>query len=185
MTTVAGLVFNGEAWLGSDSATAFGWQQRMKVEPKVLQHFVQGGSRLLIGSAGRAAITTSITYHFKPPIQTIQTDEEYIATLLMVALREAIAATQAYQDNERNMDGDCLVGYRGKLYRIGCDFIASQMEDGFDAIGSGSDFAIGALAILRQNKKLTPQQILTQALEVSKRFDMGTAGDIRIFPYSS
>jgi ATP-dependent protease HslVU (ClpYQ) peptidase subunit len=42
--------------------------------------------------------------------------------------------------------GTCLIGIRGQLWRLESDFAVLRSVNGFDAVGSGQEFALGALS---------------------------------------
>jgi ATP-dependent protease HslVU (ClpYQ) peptidase subunit len=68
--------------------------------------------------------------------------------------------------------GQFLVGYRGHLYSVMSDFQVNEMADGYDAVGAGAEYALGALRALRG---VAPTTRVRRALEVSAHFNMAVS----------
>lgn len=49
-------------------------------------------------------------------------------------------------DGGYDSGGTCLIGIRGQLWRLESDFSVLRSVKGFDAVGSGCEFALGALS---------------------------------------
>ena len=65
--------------------------------------------------------------------------------------------------------GQFLVGYKRRLYSVQSDFQVNEMADGFDAVGSGAEYALGAMLAL---KGVPPVTRLKRALAISAHFNM-------------
>lgn len=59
--------------------------------------------------------------------------------------RLQVAKALMTRDRHKAMNGHLLLGLRGHLFWIGSDFAVSEPVDGFYAIGTGRDVALGAL----------------------------------------
>ena len=73
-------------------------------------------------------------------------------------------------ESNKQSGGQFLVGYRGVLYCIHKDFQVGQLSEGLESIGSGSDFALGAMKAL---KDVAPVQRIKRALGIAAHFNMG------------
>lgn len=71
----------------------------------------------------------------------------------------------------------CIV-YKNILYTLSRDCSVIQYND-FVSIGSGSDFALGALEATK-NMNMEPEQRVKIALEVACKFDAGCAPPFKI-----
>ena len=81
----------------------------------------------------------------------------------------------ARKENEREEGGTFLVGVRGELFTIMEDYQVGQSADGFDAVGSGTDLALGALYATREGP-FRPRQRVRMALAAAERFNAGVRG---------
>lgn len=68
-------------------------------------------------------------------------------------------------------DGVALIVLQGRIFTVHHDFTVTEADREFDGIGSGSDYAIGAMAAGKSVKK---------ALEVAAELDLFTGGDLRV-----
>lgn len=175
MTTVAALAAEGKVWMAADSTMIFEWEQRNRGTPKVEQV-----GDLLIGAAGSGTLGEAVRHRLELPAQADgQSDEAYLNVTVADALRQVVKQCHLQSnDNPRHFNGTLLIGFHGRIYRMSCDYVASLMSDGYDAIGSGADYALGALRILSAQAGLEPEAIVRQSVETSKFFDMGTGGEI-------
>lgn len=65
----------------------------------------------------------------------------------------------------------------GGAYHIGNDFYPNEIESGFWAIGSGSEYALGAAFALRKEQ---PETIIREALKAACHYDTGTGGKLHV-----
>lgn len=71
-----------------------------------------------------------------------------------------------------DIGGTFLVGYNKNLYHIGADFQVGIPANGYDAVGCGSELALGSLHST-QLLKLKPEQRVKMALEAAAHFSGG------------
>ena len=81
-------------------------------------------------------------------------------------------------ENARAEGGQFLLGIRGEVFSIESDFSVHRQMDGFDAIGCGAPYALGALQILNLQGKITddPMRAIGLALETAALFSNGVSG---------
>ena len=65
-----------------------------------------------------------------------------------------------------------MFGYRGQLYQVENDFQIAKVRYHFDAVGCGSNLALGCLFGL-VNQKLDPKIRIKKALEAAQEFSAG------------
>ena len=87
---------------------------------------------------------------------------------LVGALRELFKDRgYAKVSNNQETGGFFIVGYQGKIYTVQSDFQVNCYVDSYDAIGVGSDYALGAMEAL---KRVAPAKRIRRSLEVSAKF---------------
>jgi len=164
MTCIVGLENNGTVWMGGDSAgTAGNMHQRVRKDKKV---FVRG--EFLIGFCGSFRMGQLLKHKLTLPLpQEGDDDVSYMVNEFVNAVRACLDEENKNLGEEEKLTPYFLVGYRGKLYNIQGDYQVGQPEDGFDAVGSGADIAMGAMHASRSVKNCKKR--LQQALEASSR----------------
>lgn len=174
MTCVVGLVNKGTVYIGVDSAAVQGWTRRTSRVAKVFRR-----GPFLIGYTTSFRMGQLLQHHLDvPPQEAGQDDVAYLVTNFIEKAR-ALFKDKGFTKVEANTEkgGQFLVGYRGRLYTVESDFQVGEHEDGYDAIGSGADFALGAMAAL---PRLSPRARVTRALEIAAHFNMGVSGPFAI-----
>jgi ATP-dependent protease HslVU (ClpYQ) peptidase subunit len=170
MTCIVGLVDKGDVYVGGDSAGVAGLSISIRADEKV---FVNGP--FIMGFTTSFRMGQLLRYKFNPAVQTVnQNDMQYMVTTFIDTARKC------FEDNgfgDKSEGGTFLVGYHGQLYTINSDFQVGIPADRYDAVGSGSDLALGAMYA---TPKLTPIKRLTVALEAASAFNAGVAPPFRI-----
>lgn len=94
---------------------------------------------------------------------------EFLVETLIPRLRQILKdAGYAKIENNEESGGSVLVAYKKRLFQIQDDFSVLEHQDGYDAVGSGSYFAIGSLYTSRQQG--TPaDQAVKLALQAAAR----------------
>lgn len=103
-----------------------------------------------------------------PVLAAIRRTNQGVAEAIRTALKERGASK--VKENREDFDSTFLVGYRGHLYRIECNYQVIETTDDFAAVGSGQYIATGVLAATLDKK---PKQRLKLALEICTRYAMG------------
>lgn len=167
MTCIVGLERPEGVWIGGDSALVYNGGIETCADPKV---FTSGP--FLIGHTGTPRGAQVLRYHLKCRKQ--QRDEEDHAYLCTAFVDEARRAFQGagilrVKDEEEEHDHAWLMGYRGCLYAVYGDWQVTAVEGGWMAVGSGRDFARGALAALEQGEAVRPEVWVLRALRAAER----------------
>lgn len=171
MTCIIGLVDKGNVYIGGDSAGVAGLAISIRADEKV---FVNGP--FIMGFTTSFRMGQLLRYKFDPPKQTVkeEDDVEYMVATFIDAVRKC------FSDNgfgDKSTGGTFLVGYKSRLYTINSDFQVGIPADTFDAVGSGSDLALGAMYAA---KSLEPVKRIKLALEAASIFNAGVAPPFRI-----
>ena len=173
MTCIVGLVDGEDVFIGADSASACGWRVRETNLCKVFR--LRGG--FVLGYTTSFRMGQILRWQLRVPKQKCKSDQKYMVTVFAECVREVLIE-HGFAKRASNVDsgGEFLVGYRGKLYCIASDFQVNSMADGFDAVGCGEDFALGALKPSAGN----PRKRVLTALQVSAHFSGGVRGPFRV-----
>lgn len=169
MTCVVGLVEADTVYIGADSAAVQGWTRRTSRCTKVFKR-----GPFLIGFTTSFRMGQLLEHSLVVPPQTDEQDDvAFLVTVFVERVRTLLKEkgfTKVEQNNEKG--GQFLVGYRGRLYAVEADFQVSETHEPYQAVGSGADFALGAMAAL---EGAAPAKRVKAALEVAARFNMGVA----------
>jgi ATP-dependent protease HslVU (ClpYQ) peptidase subunit len=75
-----------------------------------------------------------------------------------------------------------LIAFAGNVFEIGSDMSISQNIDGLYAIGSGSDYALGALSgqVPNLSKPDWAAEQILEALAISAKYDINTSAPFQV-----
>lgn len=171
MTCVVAMVRDGHVFMGADSAAVGGYTIRYRKDPKV---FING--EMLIGFTTSFRFGQILQYEFSPPKHHSDVSiEKYMVKTVVPAMRDALKThgyTKVESNNERG--GQCLIGYRGRLFMLDNDFQIAETDDGFDAVGCGHDLAMGSMhSTLAINPSFPANSHIELALLAAARYSAG------------
>jgi ATP-dependent protease HslVU (ClpYQ) peptidase subunit len=175
MTCVIGLVKDGVIYFGSDSLAAAGWESCVLAAdtPKI---FKRGA--FLFGYTGSPRFGQLLQHKLVIPEQDGLPDAPYILVTVLDAIRDCLKSNGlALVENNQEEGGFCLIGYKGKIYKVNSDYGITVAADDFRAIGCGDVFALGALKALEGTP---PMERIARALEISAYFSVGVGGPFHI-----
>jgi ATP-dependent protease HslVU (ClpYQ) peptidase subunit len=146
MTCIAGIVTSdGRIVMGGDGRVGSSAQRRL-VRPKVVTK-----GDLVIGTSGTLGALDAIDTMLVLPVRDPGvSDFGYLMQELVPSIKGMLRKQGTLKVNEgvETWEDRALVGYRGHLYCIWTTFGVSESMDGFDAVGSGEDYALGALKVM-------------------------------------
>ena len=173
MTCVVGIEHgDGAVTLGGDSAAVAGSRLSVRVDEKVFHV-----GPYLIGFEDSFRMGQLLRYRLKVPPQRGDDDFKHMATAFIDSARRCFAAGGFTKvDSNEESGGVFLVGYRGRLYSVDSDFHVGRVSCGYDAIGCGQEFAIGALSVSTG----TPRRRVERALIAAERNSTGVRGPFTI-----
>jgi ATP-dependent protease HslVU (ClpYQ) peptidase subunit len=170
MTAIAGLAEDGSVFIGGDSAGVTGLDLSVRADTKV---FRKGG--YLFGFTTSFRMGQLIHYSLELPKPSDDLDR-FMVTTFIDALRACLkAGGWARKDSEREEGGTFLVGVRGQLFAVYDDYQVGKAADGFAAVGSGSQIALGAL-YATAGTGMKPKKRVEVALHAAERFSAGVRG---------
>lgn len=171
MTCIAGIVKGNTVWLGGDrAATNQGLDRTIIKEPKV---FIKGD--IALGVCGLPKVMDAIQHTVDFPEFMGGDSKSYIVGQVIPAIREGLKALECTEEHngQHYFHGALLLGYRGHLYKVEANFQLVEAANGFDAVGSGGEAALGSL---RSTKGMwSPKKRLLEALKVSAENNAGVA----------
>lgn len=167
LTCIIGLMANGKVYMGADSAAVGDNESRILTPSKI---FLRG--KFLIGFTSSFRMGQILQYMLDVRDQNPEEpDYNFMVTGFAWAVRK-VFKDEGYSTVENNAEvGGCfLVGYRGQLYQVQSDFSVLRYADDFDAIGCGACYALAAMAAL----DTTPPVVrITKSLAVTAEFCPG------------
>jgi ATP-dependent protease HslVU (ClpYQ) peptidase subunit len=192
VTAIVGVEHKGKVYIGGDSAGSDGWRVSIRADEKVFvrqgaEDFTNGGARsvhpMVFGFTTSFRMGQLLRYSLKIPTMPSGADEmdKWMVTDFIDAVRQCLKdGGFASKTDEEEVGGTFLVGTRGSLYFVGSDYQVGRAVDGYDAVGCGEDYALGALHALRETgtKASTPgpEAQINAALEAASHHSTGVAG---------
>lgn len=174
MTCIAAVAENGNVWMGCDSAGVAGLTLKVRKDPKIYRV-----GEFLFGFTSSFRMGQLLGYKFLPPPQAEETCiEQYMATDFVDKLRETLKDGGYARDKDgEELGGTFLVGYRGRIFRIGEDYQVGENVEPCDAVGCGEDLALGALHATRGRP---PEERIQAALAAAEAFSAGVRAPFRL-----
>lgn len=145
MTCILGLEYNNKVYMGCDSMAASNKDMYVTSLKKV---FVR--DEMIFGYTSSFRFGQLLQYSLDIPTDNYYKDGSdpfyYLVNSFIPALRDCLA-TNGYTRIDNNVEegGTMLLGYKGKLYSIYDDFQVNRSEYGFNSVGCGSSYALGAM----------------------------------------
>lgn len=190
MTTLIGIQGDGFAVICSDSRIV---SVSENGTASAITHLGNNSSKVaqngpyLLGAAGDVRAINILHHAFQPPTPPNNLKgkklDEFITVKFIPALRETFEK-QGYATPEREgahiaeHESIILVVIHGIIYVIDGDYSWCADSNGYYAIGSGGDFALGALHVLMNRKKGVNIQlakaIATKAIATAAKYDVNT-----------
>lgn len=164
MTCIVALSHNGTVYMGGDGAAADENSSSVssRKEPKV---FVKGP--YIIGYSGSFRFGKVVQHSFNPPKPQGDDMDKFLNTSFVTALREVCDIAKVDPSSEDD-GSEMLVGVNGRVFEFCNDWHFGEDINNFNAIGSGSSFALGSLYSTRQ--RTSPHARIRLALESAERF---------------
>lgn len=174
MTVIVGIVRDGKVTIAGDRLGSDGFCKVHVMEPKV---FKVGD--FIFGCTSSFRMIDILKYAFTPPPRTVGSDtQKYLRHDFINAMRNTFVQNGfGIVSGGDWKGGNLLIGYEGRLYRIESDFLL--LETPYDAQGSGSYHAVGALtALLDLSPDMPEKELLTRAIKSSYHHVISVGGDI-------
>lgn len=176
MTTVIAVQGPDYAILGADSQITDG--DRIVLSPSTPKIVKVG--KYLLGVRGDARAGDVLMYSWKPPLYDGTDPVKFMGKKIIPSIIAAFKANNYDFDKDGAMFG-FILAFAGNVFEIGSDMSISQNIDGIYAIGSGSDYALGALCAQMPFDDLDDiKTAILAALAISAKYDINTAPPFQI-----
>lgn len=136
---------NGKVYMGADSCSYYqGRVQESRIE-KVFKP--KKSPQFLIGCSPSFRLMQLLKYQLEVEANNTYLDnEEYLVAILVPALKKLFDQNGLTRIDQNVEYGDTfLLGFKGTIYKIDSDFQINSSTVGFQALGSGEEFALGSL----------------------------------------
>jgi ATP-dependent protease HslVU (ClpYQ) peptidase subunit len=170
MTAIAGLIYDGEIYMGGDSAGVGGLDIMVRKDTKVFKV-----DNFIIGYTSSFRMGQLLRFSFKPPLYDQSMDVyEYMCTLFIEELRKCLKdGGYSKIDNNVEEGGNFLVGHKGRLFEIFSDYQVAENECDYAACGCGASYALGSFFVSNKLKNMSPGMRVYLALEAAETFSAG------------
>lgn len=195
MTTIVAVQGDGYAVLCTDSRIATiddsGGSNPVTTLGYGMSKIAQNGPYLL-GAAGDVRAINILHHVFTPPTPPSNLKgkklDAFITAKFIPALRECFEK-QGYGSSEpgkapAEQNSLIILSIHSTIYVIDGDYSWASDAQGFYAIGSGSNYALGALHVLAPKRKpvvSTAKTIAIKALSAAAKYDSGTGAPYHTF----
>ena len=192
MTTIVGMQGDGFAVICTDSRVSDDSGGTLSTLGQGMSKVAQNGS-YLIGAAGDVRAINILHHAFAPPTPPSNLKGKKLDAFMTVkfipALRECLEKQgYSYFDKDSNFtatfESTIITVIHSTIYVIDGDYSWASDSNGLYAIGSGSDYAIGAMNVLMPKNKLTintAKTICVKALATASKYDGGTGAPYHTF----
>lgn len=164
MTCIIGLKHNKKIYIGGDSCTTAGYETRAQPQKKV---FRIGGADILVGYCGSIRLAQIMQYVLTPPKITSPI-EKYLVCDFVPALRETLSEhgwlNRENSTDRLNENARFIIGVEKQIFCIYEDFQVHSVKDNILTIGSGSEYALGAMFAL---SGVPPKKRILAALSIA------------------
>lgn len=167
MTTVIAIQYPDSVEMISDSQINSSGQPYFHSD---MVKIVERG-KYLIGVAGRVVALQAIQNSWNPPALTASNKGSiynFVITKVVPSLKTFIDDFKIFSDKEKE-DGDLfsiLIAIKGEVFEIDQDYAVARRESGVYAIGSGADYALGAMMAGASGM---------EAMSIAETFDVNTS----------
>lgn len=148
MTTILGVQNANGCVIASDSRVAEGG--KVYTHPEMVKA-VERGNYIVAGAGDYRALQV-VLHGWNPPMVTAKAKQNLyefvinkVAPSLKATLLEAGIDLGKSTDNDDKFELQLIIGINGTLFELDSDFVVAMNDTGLYAIGSGGDYALGAL----------------------------------------
>jgi len=174
MTCIVAITDGKKVYMGGDAAAADENLSMISArkEPKV---FLKSG--YLLGYSGSFRFGKVVQHSFTLPKPAYDDIDKFLNTTFVNALREVCEANKVDPSSEED-SSEMLVGIGGRVFEFCNDWHFGEDINNFNAIGSGTQLALGSLYSTRRMKSYNAR--IQLALESAERFSTSVRGPFTI-----
>ena len=146
MTTIIGVEYANRCVLLGDS--------RVVGDSKIYSHSdmvkVVTNGNYLVGAAGDVRALQVVLHTWKPPVLLAKDKSnifQFMVSKVAPSLKQLFTDSGLLdsKSSDKDFEINVLVALNGNLFEIDSDFAVSRNSDGYYAVGTGGDYALGAL----------------------------------------
>lgn len=175
MTCIVGHTDGTTVTIGGDSLGVDGHSMIVRKDHKVFRN-----GEFLIGFTTSFRMGDILRYDWTPPVQVMgdtMATREFMITRVISSIRDVLKEQGfATKHNDAEQGGTFLVGYKGCLFVIDCDYQVGEHECGFAAVGSGRDVAMGAMHALSGVAGVSVEAAVRRALRAASDLNTTVGG---------
>jgi ATP-dependent protease HslVU (ClpYQ) peptidase subunit len=172
MTTLIAFQGPNFAILGADSQVTDGDKRIISPStPKIVKL-----KKYLLAVSGDCRPGDVLTYNWTPPAYDGTNPVTFMGKKIIPSIIAAFKL-QGFDYTKEGISYSYLLAFAGNIFEIGDDLSITQSADGLYGVGSGSAYALGALA--GQLPYIDKAKILS-ALAISAKYDINTAAPFQI-----
>lgn len=173
MTCIVAIGDGTSVVMGGDSAAVCDQDITLTAHPKV---FAKGG--WLIGYTWSFRMGQLLEHAWEPPRFPGGSVHGWLCTDVMESLRTLFESVGFGRvENAESKGGQFLLGWRGRVYRVGSDYSVIERDPCEAAVGCGEGYALGALHATRGQP---PYDRIASALAAAEEHSTGVAGPFTI-----
>lgn len=168
MTCIIGYKYNDKVIMASDTEVS---DDSSKNKDDIAKIFVNNG--IIFGVAGDVVVNNELRWNFEPKYPSKAcSDDEFICKYLRNQLKSFFKGCDNCFNKDDEFVGQLLICYNNQMWTISSDFAITKVKGNYTAIGSGSDYALGALYAL-QNSKIDIYKKIKLAIQSAGTFGTG------------
>lgn len=172
ITTIIAYQGTDFVFFGADSQITDG--DKRIISPSIPKIVKLG--KYLLAVAGEARPGDLLAFNWKPPLYDGTDPVKFMGKKVIPSIITTFRAN-GYDHTKEGASYSFLLAFAGNVFEIGDDLSMSQSSDGLYGIGSGSAYALGALA--GQLPNIGKPEILA-ALAISAKYDINTCAPFQI-----
>lgn len=168
MTCIAAVRTKTGVVIGGDSAGVGGYSLTVRKDPKV---FVRDGFAMGFTSSFRMGQVLAHAFKIPKPPARSRDLYRFMVMDFVDALRASFKERGfAVKTNDQESGGCFLVGVRNRIFQIETDYQVGEAQSDYDAVGCGSDIALGSLCC---SVGVDPFVRVDRALKAAERHSAG------------
>lgn len=182
MSTIVAVSKDGESVIGADTLTKYGEQKESSSYIRDYSKVIEVGESLIafVGHASFGLVLKSYLSKLEaPPALSSKMEIFEMARAFHPVLKKEYHLVANDEDTFEGAEVDCLVLSDSGIYGIYSMQNVHQFSK-FYAFGSGSQYALGAMAALYSESDFNARQIASKALEAAAEFDDASAAPFEI-----
>lgn len=173
MTTVAGIARNGCVAIAADRTNNVYDRPIICGATKVRRKQTGDGHTVLVAVTGDGALMALVrdALHIEA-VPAPQADTQQWADAVAQAITE-LALERSIRNDDGRMDGTVMLGWNGTLWSL-THMQAIPHPDGIAGLGSGSDYAVGAMTAINSfipDDDLDLHTVAYRAVQIACRYD--------------